>query len=86
MITRMPAWQKAVFVINICTNGLTVSHLSLLYGYSLFCSWQGLSLMLWLTASEGSQLFRELLGSSRSGFNVLHDKEGIAVFLFLLLI
>ena len=25
MIARVPVWQKAVFVINICTNGLTVS-------------------------------------------------------------
>lgn len=66
MITRMPAWQKAEFVINICTNGLTVSHLSLLYGHSFSSSWQDLPLILWLRASEGSQLFRELLGSSRS--------------------
>lgn len=36
-----PAWQKAVFVINICTYGPAVSHLSLLYGDSLFPSVDG---------------------------------------------
>lgn len=48
-----PAWQKALFVINIYTNGLPVSHLSLLYGDSpLQIEWLGLSLLWWPTATR----------------------------------
>lgn len=65
-----PAWQKAVFVINTCTNGLPVSHLSLSYRDSLLqIRW-----LWWPTATQWAAAVVPAPGLS-SVLGELHSKE-----------